>query len=78
MLQTEQLTINIGPQHPSAHGGLHVEAVLDGEMVTDAIVHLGYVHRSVEKMCIRDRYWYLLIIDQTFLIGGQITVMGHM
>lgn len=50
MLQTEQLTINIGPQHPSTHGGLHVEAVLDGEMVVDSIVHLGYVHRSVEKI----------------------------
>lgn len=50
MLQTEQLTVNIGPQHPSAHGGLHVEAVLDGEVITDAIVHLGYVHRSVEKI----------------------------
>lgn len=50
MLQTEQLTINIGPQHPSTHGGLHVEAVLDGEIVVDSIVHLGYVHRSVEKI----------------------------
>ncbi len=47
---SELMTINIGPQHPSTHGGLHVEAVLDGEMVTDAIVHLGYVHRAVEKI----------------------------
>lgn len=50
MLDTEQFTINIGPQHPSTHGGLHVEAVMDGESVVDAIVHLGYVHRSVEKI----------------------------
>ncbi|MEA1962000.1 MAG: NADH-quinone oxidoreductase subunit D [Bacillota bacterium] len=50
MLETDQFKINIGPVHPSTHGGLHVEAVLDGEIVTDAIVHLGYVHRAVEKI----------------------------
>lgn len=50
MFDTDLYTINIGPQHPSTHGGLHVEAVLDGEIIHDAIVHLGYVHRSVEKI----------------------------
>lgn len=50
LLQTDQYTVNIGPQHPSTHGGLHVEALMDGEIVVDAIVHLGYVHRSVEKI----------------------------
>jgi NADH-quinone oxidoreductase subunit D len=50
LFDTDLYTINIGPQHPSTHGGLHVEAVMDGEFVHDAIVHLGYVHRSVEKI----------------------------
>jgi NADH-quinone oxidoreductase subunit D len=50
LFKTDQYTINIGPQHPSTHGGLHVEALMDGETVVDAIVHLGYVHRSVEKI----------------------------
>ncbi|HCF48804.1 MAG TPA: NADH-quinone oxidoreductase subunit D [Syntrophomonas sp.] len=50
MIETETYTINIGPQHPSTHGGLHVEAIMDGEEVKDAIVHVGYVHRSVEKI----------------------------
>lgn len=49
-VSTDLLTVNIGPQHPSTHGGLHVEAVMDGEIVVDAVVHLGYVHRSVEKI----------------------------
>lgn len=44
------MTINVGPQHPSTHGGLHVETVLQGEVVADTLVHLGYVHRSVEKI----------------------------
>jgi len=50
VLTTDKITVNIGPQHPSTHGGLHVEAVMDGEYVKDVIVHLGYVHRSVEKI----------------------------
>lgn len=50
MFQTDQYTINIGPQHPSTHGGMHVEAIMDGEEIVDVIVHLGYVHRSVEKI----------------------------
>lgn len=50
MLQTDHITVNIGPQHPSTHGGLHVEAVFDGEIIVDSKVHLGYVHRSVEKI----------------------------
>lgn len=50
MLNTDQYRLNIGPQHPSTHGGMHVEAVLDGDIVADLIVHLGYVHRSVEKI----------------------------
>lgn len=50
MLLSEKYTVNIGPQHPSTHGGLHVEALMDGEIVADVIVHLGYVHRSVEKI----------------------------
>jgi len=50
LLKTEPYIINIGPQHPSTHGGMHVEAVMDGEEIVDVIVHLGYVHRSVEKI----------------------------
>ncbi len=50
MIKTEPYTINIGPQHPSAHGGLRAETIMDGEDVLDVIVHLGYVHRSVEKI----------------------------
>lgn len=50
MFETDQYIVNIGPQHPSTHGGMHVEAVMDGEDIVDVIVHLGYVHRSVEKI----------------------------
>jgi len=50
VFQTDQYTVNVGPIHPSTHGGLHAEAFMDGEIIQDVIVHLGYVHRSVEKI----------------------------
>lgn len=50
MFDTDIYTVNVGPQHPSTHGGLHAEAIMDGEIIQDVIVHLGYVHRSVEKI----------------------------
>lgn len=48
-LRTEEMTLNMGPQHPSTHGVFRVELVLDGELVVDVIPHLGYLHRCFEK-----------------------------
>ena len=50
---TEQgdLIINIGPQHPSTHGVLHLVITLNGETIKKVEPHLGYIHRSIEKMC---------------------------
>jgi len=41
----------MGPQHPSTHGVLRLELVLDGEIVVDVIPHIGYLHRCFEKHC---------------------------
>ena len=49
-LWTDQYVLNVGPQHPSTHGGAHIETLLDGEIIVDINVRLGYVHRSVEKI----------------------------
>lgn len=48
---TGDLVINIGPQHPSTHGVLHLVVTLNGETVKKVEPHLGYIHRSIEKMC---------------------------
>jgi NADH-quinone oxidoreductase subunit D len=50
---TEQgeLVINLGPQHPSTHGVLHLVITLSGETIKKVEPHLGYIHRSIEKMC---------------------------
>jgi NADH-quinone oxidoreductase subunit D/NADH-quinone oxidoreductase subunit C/D len=44
------LVINIGPQHPSTHGVLHLFVTLNGETIKKVEPHLGYIHRSIEKM----------------------------
>src|SRR5678809_1026909 len=45
------LVINVGPQHPATHGVLHLIITLDGETIKKIEPHLGYIHRSIEKMC---------------------------
>jgi NADH-quinone oxidoreductase subunit D len=47
----EDLVINIGPQHPATHGVLHLIVTLNGETIKKVEPHLGYIHRSIEKMC---------------------------
>lgn len=46
-----EMVINIGPQHPSTHGVLHLLITLDGETIKRLEPNLGYIHRSIEKMC---------------------------
>ncbi len=48
-LRTDEMIINMGPQHPSTHGVLRLEVVVDGEIVVDVIPHIGYLHRCFEK-----------------------------
>jgi NADH-quinone oxidoreductase subunit D len=48
-LRTEEMIVNMGPQHPSTHGVLRLELVVDGEIVVDVIPHIGYLHRCFEK-----------------------------
>jgi NADH-quinone oxidoreductase subunit D/NADH-quinone oxidoreductase subunit C/D len=51
-----ELVINIGPQHPATHGVLHLVVTLNGETIKKIEPHLGYIHRSIEKMCERLSY----------------------
>lgn len=49
-LETEGMTLNIGPQHPATHGTLRIVARLDGEQVIEAEPIMGYMHRGYEKL----------------------------
>ena len=45
-----KMVVNLGPQHPSAHGQLRLILELDGEMVKKAYPDIGYLHRGIEKL----------------------------
>lgn len=48
-LQTGEMIINLGPQHPSTHGVLRLEVIMDGEVVKEVVPHIGHLHRCFEK-----------------------------
>ncbi len=68
-VRTQEMFINMGPQHPSTHGVLRVVLSADGEIITGAKAYVGYIHRCTEKIGERvtweqfvpytDRYDYL-------------------
>lgn len=55
-VDTERMRINMGPQHPSTHGVLRLEVELEGEIVTEVVPHIGYLHRCFEKTCEKMSY----------------------
>ena len=55
-IKEQEYFINMGPQHPSTHGVLRLLLSLDGEIIKNVEPHLGYIHRSIEKMCEKDTY----------------------
>lgn len=49
-LRTEEMTLNVGPQHPSTHGVLRLLVTLDGETIKKVDPVVGYLHRGTEKL----------------------------
>jgi NADH-quinone oxidoreductase subunit D len=49
-MRTEEMLVNMGPQHPSTHGVLRIVLRTDGELILDAVPHIGYLHRCAEKI----------------------------
>lgn len=56
LFDTQEMVLNMGPQHPSTHGVLRVLLKLDGETVVDLDCDVGYLHRGVEKIGEHDTY----------------------
>ena len=57
-----QMTISFGPQHPSTHGVLRLELVLDGEMVVKCVPDIGYLHTGMEKLFEYKKYQQGIVI----------------
>jgi len=55
-LETDQIIVNMGPQHPSTHGVFRAVVVLDGEIVTSLKPVMGYLHRNHEKIGERNTF----------------------
>jgi NADH-quinone oxidoreductase subunit D len=57
-----QMTISMGPQHPSTHGVLRLELVLDGEMIVRTTPDIGYLHTGMEKLFEYKKYQQGIVI----------------
>ncbi len=78
MFDTNELVINMGPQHPSTHGVLRVVLRLDGEKVVDADVVIGYLHRGIEKLS-ENRNWtqIILLTDRMDYVAAATSNVGY-
>lgn len=55
-LQTEEMLLNMGPQHPSTHGVIRFVVKTDGEVMSAAVPDVGYLHRAIEKIAEKMTY----------------------
>ena len=55
-LDTVDMMLNMGPQHPSTHGVFRMVLTVDGENIVDVVPHIGYLHRGSEKLCEAEDY----------------------
>ena len=70
-LTTEEMVINVGPQHPSTHGVLRFVVTLAGETVVDCRPEIGYLHSSLEKIAETLRYeQYITNTDRFDYLNG--------
>ena len=78
LFDTDELVLNMGPQHPSTHGVLRVVLRLDGERVVDSDVVIGYLHRGIEKLCEhRDYMQIVLLTDRMDYVSAATSNLGY-
>ncbi|UQD53575.1 NADH-quinone oxidoreductase subunit D [Bacillus methanolicus] len=87
MIRTEEMLLNVGPQHPSTHGVFRLIVKIDGEIITEAKPVIGYLHRGTEKLAenlqytqiipYTDRMDYLSAMTNNYVICHAVeTMMG--
>lgn len=77
-LHSDEIIINMGPQHPSTHGVLHVLLTMDGEIVLKAEPSIGYLHRGVEKLAENKPYLQITpILDRMDYLSGFNNEMAY-
>src|SRR5208283_586812 len=77
-IQTKDLTISLGPQHPATHGVLRVVLDLDGERVLKCTPYVGYLHRGVEKLAENMTYLSALpLTDRLDYVSSMSNNVGY-
>ena len=61
-IKTDQMFINLGPQHPSTHGVLRVGLTVEGEIIVKAVPDIGYLHRGTEKLAEVRGYHHCVVL----------------
>lgn len=73
-----QMTVNMGPQHPSTHGVLNFLLVTDGEVMEKAVPHVGYLHRGMEKLAEGIAYHgYMPFTDRIDYLASMFANQGY-
>ncbi|MEV0195505.1 NADH-quinone oxidoreductase subunit D [Nonomuraea sp. NPDC050691] len=76
-LATEDMILNIGPQHPSTHGVLRLRLTLDGERIATAEPIIGYMHRGAEKLFeVRDFRQIIMLANRHDWLSGFANELG--
>ncbi len=77
-LRSEEMILNMGPQHPSTHGVLRLEVELDGELIIDVRPHIGYLHRCFEKHCEAMTYPQIIpYVDRLDYLASMYNEFGY-
>src|ERR1700688_4516218 len=78
LFDTSEITVSMGPQHPSTHGVLQVKLKLDGERVIDAECVIGYLHRGVEKLGEAQTYGqFVPTLDRMDYVAAVSNCLGY-
>ncbi|MET3697120.1 NADH dehydrogenase subunit D [Bacillus oleivorans] len=85
MIRTEEMLLNVGPQHPSTHGVFRLVIKIDGEIIKEANPVIGYLHRGTEKIAenlqftqiipYTDRMDYLAAMTNNYVICHAVETM---
>ncbi|MCD7034654.1 NADH-quinone oxidoreductase subunit D [Metabacillus sp. GX 13764] len=86
MIRTEEMLLNVGPQHPSTHGVFRLVIKIDGEIIKEAEPVIGYLHRGTEKLAedlqftqiipYTDRMDYLSAMTNNYVICHAVETMA--